>query len=101
MQRALVMKAACLAVAIAGLFPATQEALSLDSVPAPVRDTLEKQAGKHRIERVVKITERDGSVFYEGHFHKVVGGETAVEVAPSGVVRGVYNRQDQPSGTGP
>ncbi len=61
-----------------------EQEVSLDDVPAAVKETILKEAGDAEIEEVVKETE-DGQTVYEAEF-EVDGKEIEIEVAEDGTL---------------
>jgi uncharacterized membrane protein YkoI len=66
-----------------GKLLATEEEVTLDSLPAAAKAAIEKQTGGAKIRKIEKITKGDGSVVYEAGITKN-GKRSEVLVGPDG-----------------
>jgi len=78
--------AAVPAVYAADKAPRTEQKMSLDQVPAPVRATLEKEAKGGTIGDVAMETDAKGKTYYEAEIHQPKGKDRYVNVSPEGKV---------------
>ena len=78
--------AAVPAVYAADKAPRTEQKMSLDQLPAPVRATLEKEAKGGTIGDVSMETNAKGKTYYEAEVHQPKGKDRYVHVAPDGKV---------------
>jgi hypothetical protein len=62
-----------------------EEAVTLSSLPAAVKEQIKKQAGKGKILSVESITKNNTVVVYEAHVRKA-GKTLEIKVAPDGKV---------------
>jgi hypothetical protein len=66
--------------------PRTEQKMSLDQVPAPVRATLEKEAKGGTIGDVTMEKDAKGKTYYEAEVRQPKGKDRYVHVAPDGKV---------------
>jgi hypothetical protein len=66
--------------------PRTEQKMSLDQVPAPVRATLEKEAKGGSIGDVALEKDAKGKTYYEAEIHTPKGKDRYVHVAADGKV---------------
>jgi uncharacterized membrane protein YkoI len=78
--------AAVSAVDAADKAPRTEQKMSLEQVPAPVRATFEKEAKGGTIGDVVLETDPKGKTYYEAHIQQPKGKDRYVQVSADGKV---------------
>jgi uncharacterized membrane protein YkoI len=74
------------AVYAADKAPKTEQKISLDQVPAPVKATLEKEAKGGSIGDVSLETDAKGKTYYEAQIHTAKGKDRYVNVSETGKV---------------
>ena len=78
--------AAVPAVHAADKAPRTEQKMTLDQVPAPVKATLEKEAKGGTVGDISHETNAKGKMYYEAEIHRTNGKDRYVSVAPDGKV---------------
>jgi hypothetical protein len=73
-----------------------REPVTINEVPAPARDTIERVAKGHPIHQLAAVCSADGSMSYQARVHVY---PVDIQVAPNGEILGKWKAG--PSGTGP
>jgi hypothetical protein len=80
---------------------AEEQPVAPSQIPAPALQTLDSNAGTHRVHGYTERTFPSGGQTYLVRYHTLTTGDTQVEVTSKGNVVGIYRRLEEPSGTGP
>jgi len=78
----------------AGAIVEVEEEVTMDSLPAAVKTTIESKAGKGKIRKVESLTKNNAVIAYEAHVD-TAGKKSEIKVGPEGKLIGSENYESE------